>query len=113
MNLIDDSFILKCQAGLPIFYDDICALYPETTEAGWAETAAEGAELAFHNGCCSLSGTAATTFALYGADGRLWSQQTTPVGSEARFRLPALPGGIYVVEARRDTKVWRQRIALR
>lgn len=90
-----------------------CALYPETTEAGWAETAAEGAELAFHNGCCSLSGTAATTFALYGADGRLWSQQTTPVGSEARFRLPALPGGIYVVEARRDTKVWRQRIALR
>lgn len=30
MNLIDDSFILKCQAGLPIFYDDICALYPET-----------------------------------------------------------------------------------
>ena len=30
MNLIDDSFILKCQAGPPIFYDDICALYPET-----------------------------------------------------------------------------------
>lgn len=29
MNLTD-SFILKCQAGLPVFLNDICAIYPST-----------------------------------------------------------------------------------
>lgn len=90
-----------------------CALYPETTEAGWTETAAGNGVLSWRNGCCTLPGTAATTFALYGADGRLWAQHTTPAGSEARFRLPALPGGVYVVKARRGTMVWRMRMAVR
>lgn len=29
MNLTDD-FVLKCQCGLPVFLDDICAIYPAT-----------------------------------------------------------------------------------
>lgn len=29
MNLTD-SFILKCQAGIPVFLEDICAIYPST-----------------------------------------------------------------------------------
>ena len=30
MNLINDDFILKCQSGTPVLYEDICALYPRT-----------------------------------------------------------------------------------
>ena len=30
MNSINDDFILKCQAGIPVLYEDICALYPRT-----------------------------------------------------------------------------------
>lgn len=30
MNSINDDFILKCQSGTPVLYEDICAVYPRT-----------------------------------------------------------------------------------
>lgn len=89
-----------------------CALESDSTAAGIHAT--EGAGLTYHAGSFSLSGTEATVFNLYAADGRQLAACHCPAGTRSTFRLPSsLPAGTYVLEVQRASGILRAKFLKR
>ena len=89
-----------------------CALESDSTAAGIHAT--EGAGLTYHAGSFSLSGTEATVFNLYAADGRQLAACHCPAGTRSTFSLPSsLPAGTYVLEVQRASGILRAKFLKR
>ena len=89
-----------------------CALESDSTAAGIHAT--EGTGLTYHAGSFSLSGTEATVFSLYAADGRQLAACHCPAGTRSTFSLPSsLPAGTYVLEVQRASGILRAKFLKR